>query len=117
MSLDSSQPNCRRFDGQIAIVTGGAQGIGKATAIRLAAEGATVLIADRAEPQAQAVADLITASSGQATIVSADLEGSMWLCITSAALSGPSLFIYTPSIKSKKRFSVRSGRPSGAAGR
>lgn len=74
MSLDSSQPNCRRFDGQIAIVTGGAQGIGKATAIRLAAEGATVVIADRAAPEAQAVADIIASHGGQASIVQADLE-------------------------------------------
>jgi NAD(P)-dependent dehydrogenase (short-subunit alcohol dehydrogenase family) len=35
-----------RFDGQVAIVTGGALGIGGATARRLAAEGASLLIAD-----------------------------------------------------------------------
>ncbi|MEL0081468.1 MAG: 1,6-dihydroxycyclohexa-2,4-diene-1-carboxylate dehydrogenase [Gammaproteobacteria bacterium] len=74
MSLDSSQPNCRRFDDQIAIVTGGAQGIGKATAIRLAAEGATVLIADRAEKEAQEVAEIIAATNGEASTVQVDLE-------------------------------------------
>ena len=36
----------RRFDGQVAIVVGGAQGIGRAIALRLATEGATVAIAD-----------------------------------------------------------------------
>ena len=36
----------RRLDGRAAIVTGGAQGIGGATARRLAQEGARVLIAD-----------------------------------------------------------------------
>jgi 3-oxoacyl-[acyl-carrier protein] reductase len=45
-----------RFDGKTAIVTGGAQGIGAATARLLAAEGASVavldLTADRAEPVA-----------------------------------------------------------------
>jgi NAD(P)-dependent dehydrogenase (short-subunit alcohol dehydrogenase family) len=36
----------RRFEDRVAIVTGGATGIGRATAMRLAEEGATVAIAD-----------------------------------------------------------------------
>ena len=36
----------RRFESKIALVTGGASGIGRATANRLAAEGAQVIIAD-----------------------------------------------------------------------
>jgi len=39
-----------RFAGKIAVVTGGASGIGAATVARLAAEGAEVLVADRNEP-------------------------------------------------------------------
>jgi NAD(P)-dependent dehydrogenase (short-subunit alcohol dehydrogenase family) len=35
-----------RFDGRVALVTGGASGIGKATATRIAAEGGSVVIAD-----------------------------------------------------------------------
>ncbi|MEM6431118.1 MAG: SDR family NAD(P)-dependent oxidoreductase [Deinococcota bacterium] len=38
-----------RFDGQVAVITGGASGIGKAVAQRLVQEGATVVIADRDE--------------------------------------------------------------------
>jgi NAD(P)-dependent dehydrogenase (short-subunit alcohol dehydrogenase family) len=40
------QPHTNRFDGQVAIVTGGASGIGEATCRRLVAEGAEVVIAD-----------------------------------------------------------------------
>ena len=36
----------RRFEGRVALVTGGASGIGQATAARLAAEGAAVVVAD-----------------------------------------------------------------------
>src|SRR6266545_1460070 len=38
---------CRRFVGKVAIVTGGGSGIGRATAIRLAGEGAKVFVAGR----------------------------------------------------------------------
>ena len=37
---------CRRFDGKVAIVTGGATGIGRAISLRLASEGAAVVVAD-----------------------------------------------------------------------
>ena len=36
----------RRVEGKVAIITGGAGGLGSAAARRLASEGATVLIAD-----------------------------------------------------------------------
>ena len=48
-----------RFEGQVAVVTGAAQGIGKAVALRLASEGARVVIADAAGEPARAVAEEI----------------------------------------------------------
>ncbi len=44
------------LEGKVAIVTGGGAGIGRAIAIRLAADGAAVLVADRDGRSATAVA-------------------------------------------------------------
>jgi len=49
-------PKAKPLQGRIALVTGGGSGIGKATALRLSAEGACVIIADRDLASAQGVA-------------------------------------------------------------
>ncbi|MDP9371582.1 MAG: SDR family NAD(P)-dependent oxidoreductase, partial [Chloroflexota bacterium] len=52
------------FSGQVAVVTGASAGVGRATALALAAEGATVgLIARRAGPL-EAVAEEIARAGG-----------------------------------------------------
>ncbi len=62
-----------RFQDKVAIVTGGASGIGKACVELLAAEGAKVAIADLNEEAAKQVAEAITAAGGQGLAVKVDV--------------------------------------------
>lgn len=63
----------KRFDNKVCIVTGAAQGIGRGVAIRLASEGAKVVMADFS-PLVEDVLAEITANGGDATTIQANLE-------------------------------------------
>lgn len=63
-----------RLENKNAIVTGGAGGIGRATALAFAAEGARVAVVDLRADAAQAVADEISAVGGTAVAIAADVS-------------------------------------------
>ncbi|MEE9286195.1 MAG: SDR family oxidoreductase [Dehalococcoidia bacterium] len=63
-----------RLKDKVAIVTGGAQGIGRAYSLRFAEEGAAVAIVDLRDEQAQQVEAEIAERGGQAIAVKADVS-------------------------------------------
>ena len=62
-----------RFDGKVAIVTGGAGGIGSATARRLASEGATVVVNDVDDARIAAAIDTLAGLPGRGVAGRADI--------------------------------------------
>jgi len=56
---------CHRYEGRVAIVTGGAHGLGRVIARRLAEEGASVVIADIAEERGTRAAKELQEQTGQ----------------------------------------------------
>jgi len=66
--------NQEPLQGKIAIVTGASRGIGRAIALRLARDGATVVLAARTAGDLSKVAEEIKTSGGTATVFATDLR-------------------------------------------
>ncbi len=64
----------RLLEGSVAIITGGNSGIGRATALRFAEEGARLVIAARRETQGQEVLEEIKRAGGEAIFVRTDVS-------------------------------------------
>src|SRR5918911_1450564 len=63
-----------RLQDKIAIITGGANGMGRATALRFAREGASVVVADVEYENAEKVSAEIREAGGQAVAVAVDVR-------------------------------------------
>jgi NAD(P)-dependent dehydrogenase (short-subunit alcohol dehydrogenase family) len=71
---ENAMASHKPLEGKIAIVTGASRGIGRAIALRLAQDGATLTLAARTEADLAKVASKIMADGGKATAVAGDLR-------------------------------------------
>ena len=65
-----------RFTGRVALVTGAASGIGQATAVAFAREGARVAILDRTADALQPTAEAVRAAGGEGLVLACDIARS-----------------------------------------
>lgn len=63
-----------RLQNKVLIVTGAGSGIGRATSLKLASEGAIIVSSDYNEATAKETADLIQKAGGQASYIKADVS-------------------------------------------
>jgi NAD(P)-dependent dehydrogenase (short-subunit alcohol dehydrogenase family) len=63
-----------RLEGKVAIVTGGARGIGAATCVKMAREGASVVVADVLDGEGEALVTAIAKEGGKARYVHLDVS-------------------------------------------
>jgi len=73
MSNFAEHKSCGTLNGKVALITGGASGIGRATTLLFAREGAAVTVVDVNEAEGKAVVQTIIDEGGKAIFVHADV--------------------------------------------
>ena len=97
----------RKFEGRVALVTGGSSGIGRATALAFSDEGAKVVVAARRKDEGEETVAMIKNRGGEALFVRTDVSkgkevealvsraveayGRLDLACNNAGISGPHL--------------------------
>jgi len=77
-----------RVAGKVAIITGGASGIGRASAIRLAGEGAAVVVTDIQDGPGKDVVEEIEAAGGSAEFLHHDVTSEdEWVAVVAAVMA------------------------------
>ena len=71
--MESFNNLSRSIKGRVALITGSASGMGKATAQVFAAEGARVIVTDVNEGEAKNVSEQIESDGGEALAISLDI--------------------------------------------
>ncbi len=72
-SMSTTNGRLQRLKDRVAIITGGGQGIGRATALLFAREGAKIVVADVNEKQGRAAVAAIEEAGGEAVFVRTDV--------------------------------------------
>lgn len=72
--LAETETGTRRLEGQVALITGAAGGIGREAALLFAAEGARVVVCDRDESGGEETVSRIEKARGSAVFVAADVS-------------------------------------------
>lgn len=118
-SYSESRMTRKSLNGKIALITGGASGIGRAACLALAAAGAEVAVMDRNSAGAEETAELIAANGARALAVTADVSdyeavkaaleqvrfnlGDPQIVICNAGIAGPPSLIRNENIENWKR--------------
>ena len=82
-----TDPAARRFEGKVVLITGAAGGIGRATAVRFAAEGARLGLVDRARDGLRETLAVVEKAGGAGMTVEADVTRSADVARYAAAVA------------------------------